>query len=96
MDVASVEESRFRLPLQFAQTLYDAGESGMGYLLFTVVFDDGSQAAYCLGNGSIDFLDYPTNKGPRNVVNVAPHAGRSDPNLRHGADYRWCLYSEAL
>jgi hypothetical protein len=45
-DVASLTESPSRLPPQFANQLYKAGESGMGYTIFTVVFSDGSRQAY--------------------------------------------------
>src|SRR5438309_11518947 len=47
--VARVEESGFRLPVRFAEELYRAGESGMGYLLFRVRFRDGSTAAFVTG-----------------------------------------------
>ena len=41
-EVQDLRESHSRLPAEFANRLYDAGESGMGYRIFTVVFDDGS------------------------------------------------------
>jgi hypothetical protein len=92
-DLAAVEESRHRLPAPFATRLYAAGESGMGYTIFTVFFDDGSRIAIRTGN-AIDFIDYPPGKGPVNVVDVLPHFGRDDPDLRRGPEYSWCLYSD--
>ena len=44
-DVVKIEESPFRLPARFANQIYKAGESGMGYCIFTVQFDDGSSQA---------------------------------------------------
>jgi len=37
-EVVSLREGRSRLPPRFANELYAAGESGMGYAVFTVVF----------------------------------------------------------
>jgi len=91
-DVATVEDSCHRLPVRLANKLYTAGESGMGYAIFTVVFDDGSRLAVQTGN-AIDFIDYPAGKGPRNVVDVLPHVGRDAPDLHRGPEYHWCLYS---
>jgi hypothetical protein len=44
-DVDTLAESPRRLPAQFANKLYESGESGMGYTIFTVVFADGSRQA---------------------------------------------------
>lgn len=91
--VMTVQESRHRLPAPLATKLYAAGESGMGYTIFTVVFDDGSQIAFQTGN-AIDFIDYPAGKGPTSVVDVLPHVGREAPLLRRAPAYCWCLYSD--
>jgi len=37
-DVASIRQSPARLPAKFANEIYRAGESGMGYYMFTVQF----------------------------------------------------------
>jgi hypothetical protein len=92
-DVTAIEESRFRLPARFASKLYEAGESGMGYHIYTVVFDDGLRMAFLSGN-AIDFIEYPEGKGPANVVDVLPHIGRDDLGRRESPNYTWCLYSE--
>jgi hypothetical protein len=92
-DVAKVEDSPTRLPAQFANTLYSHGESGMGYTIFTVVFNDGQRQAYGTGN-ALDFIRYPPGKGPEDVSAVIPHEGRQDPNLVSSPDWYWCLYSE--
>lgn len=91
-DLATVVESRHRLPAPFARKLYAAGESGMGYTIFTVVFDDGSRIAVQTGN-AIDFVNYPVGKGPANVTDVLPHVGRGDPQVSSAPAYRWCLYA---
>jgi hypothetical protein len=97
-DIASIEDSPTRLPAVFANELYRAGESGMGYILFTVIFksDDSSaqsSQAYVTGNGPVDFIDYPEGRGPKDVLRVLPHIGR-DSNYLPGPKYYWCLYSE--
>jgi hypothetical protein len=89
--VAQIMDSPSRLPAKFANELYEAGESGMGYTIFTVRFRDGSFIVVGTGN-AIDFIDYPKGQSPDTVVGVVPHLGRDDPNIRTGPEYRWCLF----
>ena len=91
-EVHAIAESASRLPARFANQLYAAGESGMGYHAFTVVFSDGSRQAYVTG-GAVDFIDYPEGKAAPDVERVLPHSGRSD-SPRNGKKYLWCLYSD--
>ena len=93
-DVVSISDSQVRLPARFAAELYAAGESGMGYCIFTVMFDDGSRQAYATGN-AVDFVDYPQGQSPATVAKVLPHVGRGDPSLRNGPEYHWCLFDSA-
>lgn len=90
--IVSVTESPLRLPAKYANELYLAGESGMGYLIFTVVFSDGSNQAYVTGN-LIDFLDYPEGKTGADVVEVLPHVGR-EAFQRHFLKPEICLYAD--
>lgn len=90
-EVAELRESPSRLPVQFASKLYEAGESGMGYTIFTLIFRDGSRAAFVAGN-AIDFIDYPVGQSPATVVDAIPHVGRGDPTMRTSPSYAWCLY----
>jgi hypothetical protein len=89
--VASINDSPSRLPARFADELYKAGESGMGYTIFTVRFRDGSSIAVGTGD-AVDFIDYPDGQSPQTVVGVLPHVGRDDRHLRSGPEYWWCLY----
>ncbi len=92
-DVLKVEDSPTRLPAQFANEIYERGESGMGYTIFTVLFSDGQRQACVTGN-AVDFIRYPDGKGPKDVIGVLPHEGRNAQPI--GApDWYWCLYSEA-
>jgi len=91
-DVVSIHESPSRLPAKFANQLYQMGESGMGYQIFTVAFSDGSEQAYLTGN-AVDFIEFPQGKGPKDVVAVHPHTGR-DLHPLPAPKYYWCLYSE--
>ena len=90
-DIVSIRESPTRLPAKFAAVLYNAGESGMGYCLFKVMFADGSEQAYSSGN-ALDFINYPKHQSPSTVIGVLPHAGRTDGTKRHAPDYAWCLF----
>lgn len=96
-DVTRIEESPVRLPARWANKLYAAGESGMGYTLFTVDLRDGSTIPFVVGN-AVDFPNWPPGVTPEDVVAVHPHAGREI--FRHrapgpyerSADYQWCAY----
>jgi hypothetical protein len=90
-DVVKVEDSPTRLPARFANQIYDHGESGMGYTIFTVVFSDGERQAYGTGN-AVDFIRYPNGKGPNDVAGVLPHEGRNAQPIT-APDWYWCLYS---
>lgn len=90
-EVTDFEESPSRMPPQFAEVLYDAGESGMGYQLFQLHFLDGSSASFVSGN-TIDFPDLPPGKTPGDILGVTPHAGRDDPLRRGSKEYAWCLF----
>ena len=92
-DVAEVQDSPTRLPARFANEIYRNGESGMGYTIFTVVFADGLRQACVTGN-AVDFIRYPLDRGPDDVVAVIPHEGRTDDSLVQAPEWYWCLYSE--
>jgi hypothetical protein len=89
--VAEIRDSDSRLPGKFANQLYEAAESGMGYCVFTVVFADGSSQVYVTGN-AVDFIPYPAGKSSQDVIQVLPHKGRGEPGTLAGLDYHWCLY----
>jgi hypothetical protein len=91
-DVDALAESPKRLPARLANKLYEAGESGMGYTIFTVVFADGSRQAYGTGN-AVDFIRYPEGKGQGDVLDVLPHEGRN-AEPASCPEYYWCLFSE--
>ena len=93
-DIRSVESSPSRLPATFANKLYSAGESGMGYSIYTVVFSDGTQQAYGGGN-AVDFIDFPQGQSVDTVADVLPHVGRDDPLIRIRPNYHWCLYRKS-
>jgi hypothetical protein len=92
-DVVAIESSPTRMPPRFANEIYRNGESGMGYVVFTVLFADGEKQA-CVSGNAVDFIRYPAGKGPQDVVGVIPHEGRRDDSLVNGPGWYWCLYSE--
>jgi len=65
----------------------------MGYILFVVVFSDGTRQAFAIGN-AVDFIEYPEDKGPQDVTAVIPRGGRNDNERKSAPSYRWCIYSE--
>jgi hypothetical protein len=89
-DIAELRESTYRLPARFANRLYRAGESGMGYTIFVVEFRDGTRAAYGTGN-AVDFITYPPGQSAATVVKVLPHEGRMEQKLST-PDFTWCLF----
>jgi hypothetical protein len=91
-DVVDIQESPMRLPVQFANQVYEAGESGMGVYVFTVLFADGSKQAYRSGS-AVDFLPYPAGKSAKDIAGVMPHEGREDPSVKDCLAWYWCLYS---
>ncbi len=96
-DVDRIEESPLRLPSALANKLYAAGESGMGYLIFTLVLADSRRLPYVTG-GAVDFPSLPSDVEMRDVVDALPHEGRETFRDRmpgpdeSPADYRWCTY----
>lgn len=88
--VVLIRESRDRLPQRFARVLYYAGESGMGYSVFTLRFKDGTSQAY-IGGNAVDFVEYPPGKSTADIASIVPHEGR-DQNPRQLPAYVWCLH----
>jgi hypothetical protein len=88
--VTAVAESPSRLPREFANELYRAGESGMGYCVFRVKFRDGRVERYVTGN-AVDFISYPVGYGPEDVVAVEAHALPWE-GAKQGAPYHWCIF----
>jgi len=87
-DIASIRESPMRLPAKFANQLYEAGESGMGYRAFTVVFSWWCRQEYA--QASVDFIEYPSGTGPSDVKAVLPHVGKRRRPRLQPAVY-WCV-----
>lgn len=92
-DVASISDSASRLPNRFADQLYRAGESGMGYVVFELQYTDGSKSAHLAGN-AVDFVQLPERKQSKDIVGVTPHAGRDSKSHLNAPDYAWCLFKD--
>lgn len=90
-EVASVAESESRLPANFATCLYQSGETGMGYFIFTVVFESGQKQAYVSGS-AVDSIDYPAGQGKNTVSAVLPHVG-SESNPLSTPRHYWSVFS---
>lgn len=102
-EAARIEESPFRLPAKLADKMYQAGESGMGYCVFTLVLEDGRELPYITGN-AVDFPNLPDDVNSSMIIDLLPHEGRKvfqDERGRHwldpskqGAKYDLCLYQK--
>src|SRR5690242_808828 len=57
-DVARIDDSPARLLAHLAIKMYAAGESGIGYCLFTLVQGDGRRLVCVTGN-AVDFVELP-------------------------------------
>lgn len=93
-DVESVEASPSRLPARFANQLYSAGESGMGYILWTAELVDGREIVFICG-WIVDFPDYPEGVTGTDIVRVRPHVGRERAfvgDFRNSAAFRECFF----
>jgi hypothetical protein len=88
--VRQIRDSPNRLPVALADCLYRAGESGMGYMVFTVEFRDGTRHAYLTGS-AVDFIDPPAGLCASDAVRVYPHEGR-EAKKQPSVEYYWCLY----
>ncbi len=91
-NVSEITDSPSKLPAKIANKIYEAGESGMGYCVFTLVFTDCSTQAYVTGN-AVDFVPLPSDKFAGDILDVIPHEGRRAKSQWHGLEYYWCIYS---
>ena len=89
-EVVEIKESPNRLHPGLANKLYEAGESGMGYCLFKILFDNGQTLDVASGN-AIDFVPALPGLTTKNIKDVLPHEG-SRKNFTKGLEYYWCLY----
>jgi len=91
--VAEITPTTERMPGRLASKLYAAGESGMGYELFTMKMKDGTSHIY-VTVGVVDFPDFPEGYETNDVMDVYPHEGRAQTNYgcRHDRPFEWCYY----
>ena len=88
-DVEEILESPYRMPADFASRLYEYGESGMGYVIFTIKFDNGQIVNAVTGN-AVDFPPFPDGLTTKNIVDIIPGGQRK--NTIQGPDYFWCVF----
>jgi hypothetical protein len=71
-EVSSIAEAPNRLPLRYAHHLHTAGETGMGYHAFKLLFRDGTTQSYTAGN-ALDFVNFPEGLGREDIIQVIPN-----------------------
>ena len=94
-NIAEIQPSQNRIPVHLANRLYQAGESGMGYLIFTARFNDGSSKAFIVG-GVVDFINAPPGLCATDIVEVEPHVGRNNVNENDMVTIHWCIHGKAV
>ena len=93
-EVESITSSPNRLKPELANKLYKAGESGMGYCILKIIFDN-KQTLDVLSGNAVDFVPTPTGLTTKNIKDVLPHEG-SRTNYVNGLEYYWCLFQGSL
>lgn len=97
-NICSLSATPYRLPAVYANVLYVAGESGMGYCSFSVTFSDGRKLYYVTGN-SVDFPAWPNDVDLHQIRSVQPHdhypkhRSRMPTANESSADFKWCPYT---
>jgi len=89
-EVVNIENSPNRMPANYADKLYEAGESGMGYCVFKIIYNNGAALDVLTGNG-VDFVPSPEGLTVNDIVDVMPHQG-SRSSYSKGLSYFWCLF----
>ncbi|MFH1227487.1 MAG: hypothetical protein V1701_06245 [Planctomycetota bacterium] len=102
-EVARIEESPLRLPAKLADKMYQTGESGMGYCVFTLVLEDGRKLPYITGN-AVDFPNLPPDVNSSMIIDLLPHEGKEELQDERGnyfhdpaqesAKFDLCLYQK--
>lgn len=90
-EILNLQECPDRLPPKLASKLYQAGESGMGYTLFQIEYEDGSVSSHSAGN-LIDFVRLPAGTSRTEIADVIPHCGRNSLSRLSAPDHVWCLF----
>jgi len=57
-EIESIHESKYRLPKEFAEKIYEKGQSFYSGVKFVLVMRDGKRLYYMTG-GAIDFIELP-------------------------------------
>ena len=82
------------MPAHLATRLYAAGESGMGYEIFTMDLRSGQSLVFVTGN-LVDFPDLPEGVTCDDILDVHPHEGRERSQregYRGSAEFRWLYF----
>ncbi|MFC4347010.1 hypothetical protein ACFO5Q_04060 [Kordiimonas lipolytica] len=80
--IKAIRSSPNRLPKKHREFLYRIGESGMGYMHFTLVTNEGHEYAYTTGN-FMDFMEMPDGVTYEDIKELIPHVPRRGDN-RYG------------
>jgi hypothetical protein len=89
-EVVKISERPNRLRPELANKLYEAGESGMGYCVYKLVFYNGKTIDVCTGN-AVDFVPLPEGLTTEDIKEVVPHQASRVHFLR-APMYYWCLF----
>jgi hypothetical protein len=71
-EIRLLEGSPLRLPVEFANRLYEFGETCMGGIHFAVTFRNGVEHRFLCGSAVVDFPAFPPGLRGADVVLVTP------------------------
>jgi len=91
-DIAEIRSSPYRLAPDLATKLYRSPESGMVWRAFRVFLTNG-ETLLCTTGNAVDFLAWPKDVGPADVVDVESGGHWTDAVVEN-SDYSWALYGE--
>ena len=77
--ITDIQKCDYQLPPVWANKLYEYGETGMGYRIFSLIFRDGKTVSYITSN-IVDFLKLPESYTYDDIIDVKRY-GKYDEDI---------------
>ena len=90
-DVAAIDQSVEQTPLNVYRKIREAGETGMGYYIFSLRLSDG-RSLKCFSGGGFEFLRLPSGVAPHMIQDVTPCVRDASDVECRDAETSMCLY----
>lgn len=92
-DVKEIHPSPNRIPALLAADLYEAGETGMGFIVFEMEFSDGEKLSAISGN-AVDFVNLPDSRSVSDIVKVRKIEDRDYKSFLQPPEIHFCLFEK--